>query len=363
MKNKRDIVCKFELNKFGQDPELEKALVGPEKVWNMEFKIYLNDNDEAVDTGTLFDSLDMNEKEAFDPNELEKEDYFESNNEVDVYLFNPKLLKASQKIYNEVITAGTLQNIVARVLTATGHKKVLMSPIENFETYQELLIPPLKAYKALMYLDQYYGLYKFGALIYYDLDKLYIINPNGKLTAKEKKEWTETSFLITKRDTAIPGNAMIRKPGEKVFYVNIPEDNLSPYMPSIVNNENLGSIAKIVTADGTSVDYAEADQSFMNQRNEYIKYTRDEDTKYLKTILKARMEENECNIYINGDNFDINAFALNKTYKLIFDEQSKQKKYGKNKYRIAYAYHFLKAESEGYMISSHRIVLKKCSKL
>lgn len=59
-------------------------------------------------------------------------------------------------------------------------------------------------------------------------------------------------------------------------------------------------------------------------------------------------------------NLDIEAFTPNKVFKLVFTETTKQEKYGKFNYRLAYAYHFIEKESTEYMVSSHRFVLKKC---
>ena len=73
------------------------------------------------------------------------------------------------------------------------------------------------------------------------------------------------------------------------------------------------------------------------------------------------MEENEIIFFISGENFDITSFTPNKIFKLAFDETSKHERYGKFKYRIAYAYHYFIIESEGYMSVSSRICLKKCS--
>ena len=359
LKNRKDIIVKFTLDKIGMDRESEEFNTNPEEVWNTEFSVYLNDQDEALDTKSLEESIDSNSET--DINDLEDQDYFESNNSFDIYLFNPKLMNASNKTFNKVFTEGSLQNFVGELLTETKHEKVIMSPFENDEIYKEILIPSNPAYKGLIYLDQYYGFYKYGAMIYYDVDKLYIINPNGKLTAKEKDEWYETVFLISSRNMSTPGNGMVRKPNEEINYINIPEDNIQPQQPSISKNVEYGSAAKIVVTDDIVIETAEADQSYMNQRNEFLQYGRKENNKYTINIIQARMEENECIIYINGDNFDISAFALNKTYKLIFEETSKQERYGKNKYRIAYAYHYIKAEADAYMSSSHQIVLKKCS--
>lgn len=359
MKNKRDIVCKFELNKIGMDTEVENYITAPEPVWNEEFGIYFSDEDEAIDIGVLEERLSKNEGDDFVANRIDTENYFESQNLLDVYLFNQKLLNASNKIVNIIFTENTMQQFVGRLLTFTKHPAVLMSKFENDEVYKELLVPANPAYKGLIYLDQYFGFYKKGALIYYDVDVLYILNTNGKLTAKREDEWPETTFLVTNIDTSTPGNGMIRKNKEKVFYVSVPDMNVNPQKFSMTKNEELGSEAKVVVTDDIVVDIEDANQSFVDQRNEFITYKRKEDNKYSATILKTRMEENECILYISGDNFDISAFTPNKVFQIVFEDVGKQEKYGKFKYRIAYSYTMIRVESEGFMSSSHRIILKR----
>lgn len=358
LKNKKDIKAKFELNKIGMDVDIEEYVTSPEAVWNAEFGVYFNDDDESTDIKVLEERIKLNEGEDFKSNDIENENYFESQNTLDIYLFHPKLLAASNCLYNDVITKNTMQQIVGRLLTKTKHVNVLMSKMENDEVYEELLIPANPAYKDLIYLDQYYGFYKKGAIIFYDVDTLYILNSNGKLTAKKPDEWTETTFLVTKIDSSVPGNGMVRKEGEKIFYVSIPEMSINPQKFSIAKNAEIGSEAKIVVTDDTTIDIADADQSYIDQRNERVVYTK-KDNKYATDTIKTRMEENECVLYISGENLDINAFTPNKVFQIVFDEPLKHERYGKNKYRLAYAYHFLKIESEGYLSSSHQIVLKK----
>ena len=361
LKNKRDIVCKFELNRVGYDSDMENTITGTEHVFNNEFGIYLSDDDEALDTETMESSLETSSGDSFATNNLSTEDYFESDNVMDLYLFDSSLMNASKKIYNEVISSGIMQDIVARVLTATGHKKVLMSRIENDEVYEELLIPQLPAYKALLYLDEYYGLYKKGSIIFYDVDKLYILNTNGKLTAKAKKEWSETVLLVTSSHNSTPSNGVVRKPEEEINYVSIGEEQIAPQNPSLLKNEKYGAEAKIVVTDSTDINIEDADTSVMNQRNEFFVYTKKDDNKYAATMLKARMEENGAILYVQGENFDINAFTPNKVYTVIYEETTKQKRYGKSHYRLAYDSHIIYVNTEEYMSCQHRIVLKRCS--
>lgn len=361
IKNKNDIVCKFELDMLGLSQDGENEVVDPINIFNAKFGIYFNDNDDSTDTDTLEMTIDNYSDEDISITKTGEDGYFLSENVLDVYLFDRNLTNASNKTYNKVYSKATVQQMIAQLLTETGHKRVIMSPIENNEIYYEKLVPPNKAYKGLVWIDEWYGLYKKGSMIYYDTDILYIVNPNGKCTAKQEGEWEETTILVTARSNSIPGNGMVRKPREKKYYINVPEENVNSKKLSTDMNAKYGSAAKIVVAKSTTIDTVEADQSYMNQRNENITYVTKSSGKYTATMTQARMEENEVILYINAGSVDIRAFTPNKVYKIIFEETSKQKKYGKYRYRLVYAYHYITAESGDYMQSFHQIILKRCA--
>lgn len=361
IKNKNDIVCKFELDMFGLSQDGETELVDPANIFNARFGIYFNDNDDSTDTDTLETTLDNYSGTDISSVNTSEDGYFTSDNILDVYLFDKDLTNASNKTYNKVYTRANVQQMIAQLLTETNHKRVVMSPIENNEIYYEKFVPANKAYKGLIWIDEWYGLYKRGSIIYYDTDILYIINPNGRSTVKQEDEWEETTFLVTSRSNSTPGNGMVRKPKEKKYYINIPEENVNTQKLSTNMNTKYGSAAKIVVAKSTTIDTVEADQTYMNQRNETITYVSKSNGKYTASMTKARMEENEVILFITADNIDIRAFTPNKVYKIIFEETAKQEKYGKYHYRIAYAYHYIAAESGEYMQSSHQIIMKRCS--
>jgi hypothetical protein len=358
LSNKRDIKCKLEIDKIGYDVDLENIITNPEPAISAVFSVYFNDDDESTDPEALKKRLNMNTSDTpSDTQNMNDENYFETQNSIDLFLFNPTLLKASRHLHNEIYTSGTFQNIIGHMLTVSKHDKVLMSRVENTEVYNELLLPANPIYKNLLYLDQYYGLYKTGAIIYYDIDVLYILNTNGKVTAKRKGEWTESSFLIPELENGIPGSGMIRQPGENIFYLTVAEGDVSPQKTSIMKNVDAGSKVKIAMSDGTTVNTVTSNQSYIDTQNTSVTHVK-KDNKYTGSVLQARMQENEAVIYITGNNLDINAFTPNKTFRIIYDEQSKHTKY-KGEYRLAYAYHCIRAESEHFSSASHHIILKK----
>lgn len=359
IKNKRDIVCTFEFDKIAMNTETEEFLSTPQKIWYDEFSIFLTDDDESIDITAMEQSLQLNGDQEL-PIEAGDEDYLESENILNVFLFQKSLMNASNKTVNAVFTRDNIQNMVAQLLTETGHKRVLISPMENTKIYEELLVPAFPCYKALMFLDQYFGFYKTGGMIYYDVDTLYILNTNGKCRAKQQDEWSETMFIVTESPRSLPGNAMVIRPNEKVFYCNIAEASLNVQNYANTMNEKYGSTAKIVVTDDTAINTAEAEQDYIDQRNTTYAYITKEDNQFTADIMKARMEENQANVMINANNLDIQAFTPNKTFKLTFDDTTKQEKYGKYVYRLSYAYHIMVMESGYFYSSKHRIVLKRC---
>ena len=359
IKNKRDIVCTFEFDKIAMNTETEEFLSTPQKIWYDEFSIFLTDDDESIDITAMEQSLQLNGDQEL-PIEAGDEDYLESENILNVFLFQKSLMNASNKTVNAVFTRDNIQNMAAQLLTETGHKRVLISPMENTKIYEELLVPAFPCYKALMFLDQYFGFYKTGGMIYYDVDTLYILNTNGKCRAKQQDEWPETMFIVTESPRSLPGNAMVIRPNEKVFYCNIAEASLNVQNYANTMNEKYGSTAKIVVTDDTAINTAEAEQDYIDQRNTTYAYITKEDNQFTADIMKARMEENQVNVMINANNLDIQAFTPNKTFKLTFDDTTKQEKYGKYVYRLSYAYHIMVMESGYFYSSKHRIVLKRC---
>lgn len=360
LKNKRNFKVKFELTKIGMDIESEEFITAPQTVWNSIFSAYFNDDDESIDTETMESRINMNEGQPFASGRLDEENYFETENEIDIYLFSPNNLDASNAKFNDVFTKDIIHNCVGRVLTETNHRKVLISPMENDEIYDELIVPELPAYKALIYLDQYCGLYETGAIIYYDVDYTYILNSNGKVTAKRPGENPVTCLYVSSMNSAQPGNGMVKKPGN-VTYVSVNESNVNAQKPSVGKNETVGSDAKFIVSDDITIQSTSADQTTMTQRNSNVAYVRKADNKFLPSITKARMEENECILYFGANNVDINAFTPNKSYQVVYEDPGKNQKYGKYKYRLTYSYHCLVITSGEYMDASHRFVLKKAS--
>lgn len=357
LENKRDITCKFVLSVVAVDNDSNSLVSNPQYVINDDFNIYFTDEYENIDIDMFKQRLAVNSRTSV--NDINDENYFESQNIIDIYLYNKKLIESSSMIYNEIMTEDILQNFVARMLTKTKHEKVLMSKFENNDVYKEIVVPPMAVYRALGYLDTLYGFHKKGTQIFYDYDILYILNTIGECTAKRDKEWTQTTILATSLENSAAGNGMKVIEGDEIYYLQVPIENVGTQKFSNTNNEIMGSEIHEILIDDININYIEADQDYVERRNVYKLQRYKDLNKFAAERLKARMEEADLSLYITGDNYDIRALRPNHEYNVIFDDETRQQKYGNFKYRIAYLFTYIKMSNTDYLDSSHKIILRK----
>lgn len=357
IRNRRDIVCHVELalapfnNSMDDNP-----IGGTSTIFNEDFSLYFADEEETIDTDLLEERLNDSGESVHD---IKMENLQESQDVLEIGLFQRSLLKASMQMYNEVMVENTVQQYIGHMMTKTGHSPVLMSKCENDEVYKELIIPPLQTYKALEYLDGYYGLYEKGSIIFYDVDTLYILNCNGKCTAKREKEWYQTTVMVGNMESGFPGNGMVIREDEEIYYVICPIDNVSIQRSSPINNVNIASNMEEVIIDDTSTENENSDTEFIYDRGTIILPRLKNAHKYISSIFRARMEEQEVTLYMAGENYDMRAFRPNHEFAVVFQDQLKQSKYGTFKYRISTVEMTIKPASTQYMDAAFRFVFRK----
>ena len=358
LQNKRDIRVHMELLQRDGDIEIETWTSSPKIVFNCEFACYFSDDDENLDLDLLAARIKQNESGVATKYDLNEENLLESENDMEFYLFDAKLLAASRYVYNKVFQETTLNNIIGQMLTESNHRKVVMSKIENPTVYKELIIPPMPVFKALIYLDEKFGLYEKGATIFYDLDTCYILNLKDEVTAWRPGEWKYTNFMIPPLDSSIPGDGMRKIPDQDQFFCSATDLEVRHQRSGSLGNASRGADMKIVSVDKNVLDILQSDSEYIESKNQSIMHIKSENI-YAKSVIKARQEENEGIVYISAAQLDISAFAPNKLYRLIYEDPTKAKKYNSNLYRLAYTNHSIRLASEEYADSSHHIVLKK----
>ena len=365
IRNRRNLEVIFNLGMHKINQNNDESESSGELIFEGKYIPIFTESTTATDSTVSADAVDS---EISDKTEELNEEVYSAGEEVmDVYLFKEKILKCSRVSCNYVFKKDTLQNIVGALLTRTGHEKVLMNKFQNEEEYIEMLIPENPLYRCLMYLDQYYGFYKAGAIIFYDNDQLYILDSSFKEPVGVEDEELNVTLLVDTQTNTSPIRGIVEKMDDDEHYIHISESEINATKASWINESDSGSKIYMNTVNPESDKENEEKNVLLESEIEHIGTKRmkryhniDHENKYAKESFDARLNENESVLYVNAQNVNLNFLKPNKLFKVIFDNPRKKIVHAQCKYRLAMAHSFLSIEDNSYFTSSHRFILKKC---
>lgn len=227
-----------------------------------------------------------------------------ANAPVTIGLIQRDMFNKSMTPANVIVQKDNLQNIVLSMLTRAGFKKVLMSPFQNYNMYSDVIIPPLPLFRAIQYLDNKYGFYKSGAIIFYDYDTVYIIDSSMKhlvFPSGESPYLTLNIFESTKNIV----NGHVTGTTKKEIYVANSTTN-------IVFGEDFHTSVGSTT---TVVDPSSGEQSTITYPSKNVNALESSNVVFSSTesaeFIKQRQLENKVKIGFAGYHYDIDTFKPN----------------------------------------------------
>ena len=221
-------------------------------------------------------------------------------------------LVATKKVTNIVLSSANMLDAVSVTLSQAGASNVLMSPMDNNTSYSELILLPQPTVPQLKYLNSFYGFYKEGAQIFFDLDCTYIIRNTAKCTAFRKNEIKTVYFcaydLSESKTTSVGSKSYIN---EQTAYIGLSGNDMIVDDLSSSSNEYVGTNSVIINNDGNITQAKSGNGNTFNilsVRNHNNFYT-DE--------LALRMKEMSCVVTLKVTNIDLSLITPNKTFKIL----------------------------------------------
>ena len=339
LSNKLKVRFRIRMQKYSYD--VNKDFQFKKDVFNTVFCVFMDE-----DT-PYFDEKSYNESKKVERSEITPRDL---SNIYSFYLFKESDLDNSKKIVNNVITSSTLIDTVVYLLSTCGMRNVLMTPLENKKVFKEILLPPLTLLNNLLYLNQQYGFYTKGALIFFDLMAMYIIDCNSKCTAFQKEEYKRTIFTIkelTDPNIFTPGSFV--SDIEKENYINITPDNINIYSNSVVADQIIGNNFIIIDPKQGSVQNIKP-ETVQRGVGTYQVLVNNYGNEYSNNDVKNRKIENNTVININISDFDMEAVTPNKEFVFIFDNSKINSTYS-GSYRLTKRVIQFKLEGTEFIMS------------
>lgn len=137
-------------------------------------------------------SFGMEEDEL---SKLEKgNDDYEKQSTITIALYTKDYYKA-RKVYNYILTGATISEAVAFLCTQAKISKVLMSPLTNTKKHEQFPLLPNPLKDELQRIQKDEIIHKQGTLVFFDLDRLYIIDKKPQCTAYKTGEY-KTTYVV-----------------------------------------------------------------------------------------------------------------------------------------------------------------------
>ena len=258
---------------------------------------------------------------------------------IEIYCYNDNLVHLMKQKAPSIYKNMSITSIIEDILTRNSVYEYSIDPLTNQEKYQQVLIPNLNILESLGFFDKQYGMYRKGAQVYGEIDKLYICNSdvvNGTnplpIYVENSKDNSDMSGLkeINKRYqmTTMAGNVSVKTETDIERVLNghyLADVNLSTMH---ANTEELVELFKS-TSEYAKLKNIETPDILHKSMNDYV-----------SASYVARLNENITEVDISGAGFNIGVMRVNTRYNLIFATPIRGLNVNKI-YRASYACHVL----------------------
>lgn len=320
LQNKSKVKIKLRIQKYYNELAAKKKSLMRDVI-NDTFDLILDEEDYDSDK-PLREESKVNLKN-FDTDV--SNDLVKSNNPIEFYLYKSDIINKMNTTVNAVLSNATSTAAIQYIISQAGLKNILMAPFDNNKIIPELLIPPLKAKEALMWINNYYGIYRNGFIAYNDfIDSIFYILPySGGCKAYRTNEITETNILIPKKNNRVAANELcsIRRTNNLNAYYILGTNNVS------IRDETI-SFDVINSVNASSVDSYSGDISI--NKNTYGNTTIIEnktENEYYTNMYNSIVNAKKIVVNTLLSNYDIDALKPNKKIKLLFEDSAISGKY------------------------------------
>ena len=282
-------------------------------------------------------SIDLTEKQQ---KAIEKsESRYGQLTTMSMLLYNEDYYQKYDRIVNACIKNTNLTDVITYMLEQVKMTNVLMSPSTSTKTYEQFIIKPLSLCENLMNICNEYSLHKKGSLVYFGLDKMYIIDKTPKCTVYKTGETTLIYIAVASK-----GDGLTQTGG---CYENA-SDGYGVLNATDVGFENNSNVAKKVVGSNTVIvnDSGKVTKTNKKATNVTNVIVGNENANALKRGLSESKKILSCQF----TNTDITMLQPNKLF-MVSIEGTEYKKYN-GKYRLTHASHVFSKEGEYFSAST-----------
>ena len=276
----------------------------------------------------------------------------------EVYCYNAPIINKTKStvpaIYKNMSTLTAMQQMLS-YLGLNDLPAKITNP-DNQTKYDQILIPNLDFMDALTFLDRYYGIYKKGTQVFFDLDALYIVPSDVEKIPLYQTKFTEPILISSaSANTDLVGYAK----ENDTYKIAVIDKNVSVLTETDIEKVINGSFVSDLDFKSGKVSSAELDKKLQNE-NKIITphvlhpYRND----YVSDMYASMINERITRVDLSTSGVDVFSLKINTHYNLIFQTPIRGFDIDR-KYRASYATHvFSNMDSDLFQATS---TFKLCS--
>ena len=233
-----------------------------------------------------------------------------------IALYNEEYLFNSKQTVNGVLQNVDSTSALAWVCQNSGMQNILLSPATNMDPIEQLVVPPYNSSSAIDYIANNYQMHDCGSLVFFDMNRGYILNKNATTSAWAEGDSRTTHIQSVQNASSSYGSCCGCAIQGSDIVVNMEENSLKFTTPSAVQTQKTGSNMRIVDAETgsfTDVETGATTPSMGQNTKVYTNQTGNVSDTALQTAVKEASKQIEASFTA----VDISAFDPNK--EIIFD--------------------------------------------
>lgn len=313
LQNKDTVKFKFRLQKYSRmlhDPNTESM---KSDYINGTYVIFTDDKTPDLSENVVKLKAKTDDVEG---EYLPQDDY-----EAEFYLFREDFVKNARTLCHGIMRCN-LETAVAWLCTKAGINKLLMAKMDNRNSYDPLIIPEQSFIDCINFLDNWYGFYKNGSIIFFDFDAFYLLNYTSKTTTWKPGEVTEgIIFVLDETISEEQYSMQLIRQGDTKHYVTTGHNFVDVMDTTSVQDVLGGSNIEVIDASSSST-------STGSSGGKNTKVMRTSQPTFETTIYTARMKTNKKVINVALGSIDLDIISPNKKFNFVFENTKLNSTYG-----------------------------------
>jgi hypothetical protein len=236
---------------------------------------------------------------------------------IEIYCYNDDLIHLMKQRAPSIYKNMSITSIIQDIFLRNYIYDFSIDPLANQTKYDQVLIPNLNILETLGFFDRNYGMYRKGAQVYGDTDKLYVCNSDVYNGTTPIPIHVESG----KNNTDMSGMKQLNKTYQMVTLAGNVSVKTETDIERVLNGKHLADINLNTMTPTTEelTDLYATTSGYAKLKNiEVPNILHKSKSKYVASSYVARLNENITEVDLSGAGFDIGRMKVNSRYNLVF---------------------------------------------